>query len=96
MAAAAAMLALSKRTNVGSWCQTSMAEVMIDKHWRQRGRGRMREREGGNNRGGQQQQCLSSSNQEAKRKHKNNTTISHQNKGGGHDWLLEKVPMFQG
>jgi hypothetical protein len=45
-------------------------------------------KEDSNNRGGQQQKCLSSSNQGAIRKPLKNTTISHQNRGGRHDWLL--------
>jgi hypothetical protein len=52
VAAAAAMLALSNRTNVGGWCHTSSAKVMIGEQRSQGGRGRMREREGGNDRGG--------------------------------------------
>jgi hypothetical protein len=43
VAAAAAMLALSNRTNSGGWRHTSSAEVMIGKQRRQGGRGRMKE-----------------------------------------------------
>ena len=50
VATAAALLALLNRTNVGGWCHTSSAEVMVGKQQRQKGRGRMREGEGGNNR----------------------------------------------
>ena len=52
VATAAAMLALSKRTDTGDWCHTPLAKVMIGKQRRQGGRGRTRERKGGNNRGG--------------------------------------------
>ncbi len=47
------MLALKNRTNAGNWHHTSSAKVMIGKQRRQGGRGRTREREGGNNMGGQ-------------------------------------------
>ncbi len=50
---AAAILALSNRTNAGGWHHTSLAEFVIGEQRRQRGRGRMREGEGSNNRGGQ-------------------------------------------
>ncbi len=53
VATAAAMLALSNRTNTGGWSHTSLAKVMIGKQPRQGGRGRMREGEDGNNRGEQ-------------------------------------------
>jgi hypothetical protein len=52
VAMAAAMLALSNRTNAGGCCHTSLAKIMIGEQQRQGGRGGTSEGESGNNRGG--------------------------------------------